>query len=217
MAKAKPVDPKTTALRDSGCLNRRPSDVADPLFRGSTFFDARDIVQVKYEMVRRVEIDSQTVTAAAAGFGFSRPSFYQAQATLSREGLAGLVPKKRGPRGGHKLTVELVEFLEKERAKDAPSAPELAARVQKRFGVDVHPRSIERALSRSEKKPNEWSAKLLAGFHAVVVRGAPSALARRPGRSSLRRPDGARRSVAAGRGCLGERVVASAGFAGGRS
>jgi transposase len=152
MSMSKRVDHKTKALRDSGCLNRRPGDVADPLFRGSAFFDARDLVQVKYEMVRRVEHDSQTVTQAAAAFGFSRPSFYQAQATLNREGLAGLVPKRRGPRGGHKLTVALVEFLEEERAKDAPAAPELAARVQRRFGVEVHPRSIERALARREKK-----------------------------------------------------------------
>lgn len=153
MSKAKPTDPKSKALRDSGCLNRRPGEVSDPLFRGSNFFDPRDIVQVKYEMIRRVDVDSQTVTEVSARFGFSRPSFYQAQATLSREGLSGLVPKKRGPRGGHKLTVELVDFLEKERAKDAAlAASELANRLQKRFGVEVHPRSIGRALLRREKK-----------------------------------------------------------------
>lgn len=146
-------DPKSKALRESRSLNRRPQEVRDPLFQASNFFDARDLVQVKYEMIRRVEVDSQTVTEAAAGFGFSRPSFYQAQQALSREGLPGLVPKKRGPRGGHKLTVVLVDFLETERARDVGvDAAELAQRVQKRFGVDVHPRSIERALLRRKKK-----------------------------------------------------------------
>jgi transposase len=154
MPKTRPMDPKTKALRDSGCLNRKHGDVRDPLFKGSSFFDARDVVQVKYEMIRRVEVDAQTVTEAAAGFGFSRPSFYQAQATLSREGLKGLVPRKRGPRGGHKLTAELVDFLEKERAADATAGvAALAERLQQRFGVKVHPRSIERALgARREKK-----------------------------------------------------------------
>jgi transposase len=154
MSKTSPIDAKTKALHDSGCLNRKHGDVRDPLFKGSSFFDARDVVQVKYEMVRRVEVDAQTVTEAAAGFGFSRPSFYQAQATLSREGLKGLVPRKRGPRGGHKLTAKLVDFLEKERAADAAtSVAALAERLQQRFGVEVHPRSIERALgARREKK-----------------------------------------------------------------
>ena len=151
----KPVrpDPKSKALRESRCLNQRPQEVRDPLFQGSNFFDPRDIVQVKYEMVRRVTVDSRTVTEAASGFGFSRPSFYQAQRTLSREGLSGLVPKKRGPRGGHKLTVELVDFLKKERAEDATvDAAELVERLQKRFDVEVHPRSVERALLPREKK-----------------------------------------------------------------
>jgi transposase len=154
MSKTKPMDPKTKALRDAGCLNRKHGDVRDPLFKGSNFFDSRDVVQVKYEMIRRVEVDAQTVTQAAAGFGFSRPSFYQAQATLSREGLKGLVPRKRGPRGGHKLTAELVDFLEKEHTADATiGAAALAERLQQRFGVEVHPRSIERALgARREKK-----------------------------------------------------------------
>jgi transposase len=154
MPTTKAINPKAKALRESGCFNRKHGEVSDPLFQTSSFFDARDIVQVKYEMIRRVEVDAHTVTEAAGGFGFSRPSFYQAQTALSREGLAGLVPKKRGPRGRHKLTVEVVDFLEKERVGDATvGASELAERVQKRFGIEVHPRSVERALgARREKK-----------------------------------------------------------------
>ena len=41
---------------------------------------------------------------SAAAFGFSRPSFYQAQAALAGGGLAALVPRKPGPRRAHKLT-----------------------------------------------------------------------------------------------------------------
>ena len=75
-------DPKGEALRAQRCLNPRPQGVTDEAFAGSEFFDARDLVQVKYEMVRRVQVDGQTVSAAAAAFGFSRPSFYQAAAQL---------------------------------------------------------------------------------------------------------------------------------------
>jgi transposase len=153
MPKRERRDPKADALREQGTLNPRPQDVTDELFGAGDFFDPRDLVQVKYEMVRRVEADGQSVTRAATGFGFSRPSFYQAQSALRRHGLAGLLPKKRGPRGAYKLSAEVVAFIEQVRAEDESlRAPALAQRVEQRFGVRVHPRSIERALGRREKK-----------------------------------------------------------------
>jgi transposase len=153
MAKPKPPDPKLAALRDQGCLNLHPERVADPLFATTDFFDARDLVQVKYEMVRRVRVDGQPVRHSALAFGFSRPSFYQAQAVLTRGGLAALVPQKPGPRRSHKLTTEVVDFLAQAQSEE-PSlrSPELARRVRERFGRTVHPRSVERALARREKK-----------------------------------------------------------------
>ncbi len=105
------------------------------------------------ELVRRVQVDGAAVSPSAAAFGFSRPVFYQAQASLARGGLAALVPQKPGPRRAHKLGAEVVAFLQQERAvAPAVSAAELARRVQARFGRTVHPRSVERALARQEKK-----------------------------------------------------------------
>lgn len=147
------VDPKIQALREQGALNHHPERVNDPLFLEKEFFDARDVVQVKYEMVRRVETEGKSVTAASAAFGFSRPSFYQTQSTLRQDGLPGLIPKKRGPRSGHKLREEVVDFMESARAADRSlSVSDLAFQVAKRFGVVVHRRSIERALRRRGKK-----------------------------------------------------------------
>jgi len=153
MARTKPEDPKAATLRQQGCLNPHPDRVQDPLFASTDFFDARDLVQVKYEMVRRVHVDGQPVSHSAAAFGFSRPAFYKAQAALDGGGLAALVPKKPGPRRSHKLSEEVVDFLAQEQLED-PSVrpPELASRVQKRFGCKVHPRSVERALARRKKK-----------------------------------------------------------------
>jgi len=153
MAKTRRPDPKTEALRQQGSLNPHPDGVQDPLFAGADFFDARDLVQVKYEMVRRVCVDGQPVSHSAAAFGFSRPSFYQARAVLERGGLAALVPKRPGPRRSHKLTTEVVDFLLSERSEDpSVSSSELARRVLQRFGRQVHPRSVERAIARREKK-----------------------------------------------------------------
>lgn len=153
MTNAKRPDSKVQSLRAQGCLNRRPEAVGDLLFREDDFFDPRDLVQVKYEMLRRVRHEGLAISQASSTFGFSRPAFYQAQFTFEREGLPGLVPKKRGPRGGHKLTGEVLEFVEQERAKDdSVRASALAGLVAERFGMRVHPRSIERALLRSKKK-----------------------------------------------------------------
>jgi transposase len=151
--KTKRPDPKIDTLRRQGSLNPHPESVTDPLFEGSDFFDARDLVQVKYEMLRRVRIEQRPITESASAFGFSRPTFYQAQASFELAGLSGLLPKKPGPKRSHKLSTEVVEFLEQLR-RDEPSlrSPELATRVLERFGLKVHPRSIERALARPKKK-----------------------------------------------------------------
>lgn len=153
MARSRRPDPKIEALRLQGSLNPHPDRVADPLFATADFFDRRDLVQVKYEMVRRVRVDGQAVSHSATAFGFSRPSFYQAQTALERGGLAALVPKKRGPRRAHKLSTEVMDFLQRELAADPKlRSPELGRRIRIRFGSTVHPRSIERALERQEKK-----------------------------------------------------------------
>jgi transposase len=153
MAKKTPsTDSKLEALRRHGCLHPHPEHVTDPLFDGSDFFDARDLVQVKYEMLRRVRVDGQPITETAAAFGLSRPSFYQAQVGFDLEGLGGLLRKKPGPRRSHKLSAEVVEFLESLLSADASLDPALLAqRVLDRFGTKVHPRSIERALARQKK------------------------------------------------------------------
>jgi len=153
MPKQTPNDPKLETLRQQGTLNPRPRDVSDELFQASEFFDARDVVQVKYEMLRRVEKEGRPITEAAAAFGFSRPSFYQAQLAFEQGGIAGLVPHKRGPKQAHKLTSKIMDFLQQIRQED-PSldSAELVGRVKKRFGVVVHSRTIERGLARNQKK-----------------------------------------------------------------
>lgn len=151
MDKKQPADAKEKVLRESGALNTHP--VADPLFKDNDFFDPRDLVQVKYEMLRKVHKERQPISHVAASFGFSRPSFYQTMSDFKREGIAGLLPRKRGPQGGHKLTHEVLEFIEEILAMDKPmSIPALLDEVKKRFGVRVHRRSLERARRRREKK-----------------------------------------------------------------
>ena len=146
-------DAKAEALRTQGTLHPHPDDVRDPLFASHEFFDPRDLVQVKYEMLRRVDVDGQPVARTADAFGVSRPTFYQTQAAFQAQGMAGLVPRKRGPHGAHKVTDAVLAFVAAQRTEDpALTARALLQRIRDRFGVDVHRRSLERAVRRQEKK-----------------------------------------------------------------
>lgn len=153
MSKSKHPDSKVQALRDQKTLNSHPECVHDELFIENEFFDARDLLQVKYEMLRRVRVENQPLARAARAFGFSRPSFYKAQAEFEENGLLGLIPRRRGPKQAHKLDPELMQFIQQALEGDESlGAPQLADMVAGRFGVRVHPRSIQRALARYQKK-----------------------------------------------------------------
>ena len=144
---------KEIVLGASGTFNARAERVSDTLFLRGDFFDARDLVQVKYEMLRRVREDGMSVAQASAAFGFSRVAFYEIQRAWKREGVGGLLPRPRGPKHAHKLTEEVMDFVRAAQIEDAAlRAPGLAALVRERFGFEVHPRSIERALARQAKK-----------------------------------------------------------------
>ena len=61
-AKSKTGTAKVKALLEEGTLNPSPGKVHDPKFQENEFFDPRDLVQVKYEMLRRVSIEKASVT-----------------------------------------------------------------------------------------------------------------------------------------------------------
>jgi len=151
MARKRKPDAKEAALAETRTLNPRPEAVRDEQFASSEFFDARDLVQVKYEMVRRVRVDGAPVTAAAGVFGFSRPSYHEAAAAVDRDGLGGLVPAKPGPRRAHKLTAEVIAYARRLREQDPGiGSAHLAEAIAAHFAIRVHPRSVERALARAD-------------------------------------------------------------------
>ena len=132
------------ALEAAGLVHPRPEAVTAALFgAGDPFFVARDKVQVKYEMLRAVLVDGETVTSAAANHGYSRAEFYLVSRAFAERGMAGLVDERRGRKGPTKLSADIMEFL-----RSAPadrSGAELAREVAERFGVDLHRRTVERA------------------------------------------------------------------------
>jgi transposase len=155
MAKPRKPHPKSLELKRSATLNPRPDSIADPLFKENPFFDPKDLLQVRYEMLRRHRVEGVSVVEVANRFGVSRPTLYQAQAAFEQAGLSGLLPKPRGPKQGHKITAEIVEYVRMLRATD-PGLTTVAAlhTIKERFGITVHRRSLERALVRKKKLHN---------------------------------------------------------------
>ena len=146
-------DSKRSLLRKQGVLHPHPEAVTAPLFQEGGFFDPQDLLQVKYEMLRRVQVEQTTVSQASQEAGLSRPAFYQAQASLQGSGLAGLIPQKPGPRGAHKLTAPVLAFLQQKRATQPElTFSELAQQARLEFDLQIHPRTIERVLSQRQKK-----------------------------------------------------------------
>jgi transposase len=145
-------DPKSQALARDGALNPHPEAVRDPLFTSNPFFDPKDLVQVRYEMVRRHDAEGMSISDAATSFGVSRPTFYKAQGAVAASGLAGLVPRPRGPKGGHKISAEVVDFVTNLQAEQPDlTTPQCVAAVDARFRIKVHRRSLERAMARKKK------------------------------------------------------------------
>ena len=150
MSQKNPDQLKVDSLQRNGTFNKRAEAVQEPLFAENDFFDPQDLLQVKYEMLRRAGIDGLSITEVCSRFGFSRLSFYRLQAAFRQSGIAGLFSKKRGPRQAHKLSDEVMDFVEK--AKDEGQGTEAVKRfIEDRFGIRAHRRSIERALGRRKK------------------------------------------------------------------
>ena len=146
------TDSKTQRLQQSGTLNPSPEKVVDPLFADSEFFDPRDLLQVRYEMVRRAEQGS--LRDVAARFGVSVPTCVRVNRSFREGGLQALVPQRRGPRGAHKITPEILAFVEDYRTRHgAVGSRKLVPLIAERFGVAVHPRGIEKAIARAKKNP----------------------------------------------------------------
>jgi len=150
------ADPKQRSLEESGTANPHAQDVRDPAFIDSDFFDPRDLIQVKYEMLRRVRTEGQSIAKASAMFGLSRPTFYKARSDFDRSGLVGLLPGKRGPRRPHKITPEVARFIEETVVRgEELTAQRLVERIAERFDLVVHQRTVKRALARLKKKRSE--------------------------------------------------------------
>jgi transposase len=143
---------KTWYLKKGSTFNPKASEVKDELFLKNDFFDPKDLVQVKYEMLRKVEKEDFKVKETVHLFGMSRQYYYKIKPAFDRQGMAGLLPDKRGPKRPFKLTDDIVGFIN-ELVKEEPSVTNrrLAERIEARFKFAVNPRTIQR-MRKGQKK-----------------------------------------------------------------
>ena len=152
MAKLKKPDQKLLELKRTGTLNPHSTAVSDTLFRENPFFDSKDLLQVRYEMLRRHRVEGASIVGVSSTFGVSRPTFYQAQTAFERSGLTGLLPKQRGPKAGYKLSGEVIEHVRNLKASSPGlTTVECIKAVEEKFGITVHRRSLERAMAGKKK------------------------------------------------------------------
>ena len=136
---------KNEEMRKNGSFNHRAGRVTSELFRNSPFFDAHDLVQVKYEMLRAVEKGKHEVSATSSVFGFSRVSYYQIKKEYDESGIAGLIPKKRGPKGPRKLSDGDVEFARA--LEPTHTKAQIVSLLKAERGIEISKRTLERQLS----------------------------------------------------------------------
>ena len=139
------INLKADTMRKNGSFNHRADEVSNVIFKRFGFFDACDLMQVKYEMLRAVEKDNLDVSSASEAFGFSRVSYYQIKKDFDENGIAGLMPKKRGPKGSRKVSQDDIEFARS--LVGTHTKAQIVLRLKEERGVEISKRTLERQLS----------------------------------------------------------------------
>lgn len=142
---------KQEILIANGTFNKNYTKVRASYFVNDDFFDPRDIVQVKYEMLRMAQTSSKSIHEVADEFGFSRAGFYKTKSSFDSMGISALVPDKSGPRKARKLTEEHQLFIDEYLDKNPTASSESISRIlHEERGLKISKRTVERY--RSHKK-----------------------------------------------------------------
>lgn len=132
-------------LQRARCLHPAPERVHDERFQEEGgFFDPKDIVQVKYELLRSCEVEDGDVASACMRFGFSRTTYYKVYEAFLHGGIPSLMGRPRGRPQPIKLNEIVLGYLIAEKAKNPKlAASEMVAHVLRRYNVQISKRMIQ--------------------------------------------------------------------------
>ncbi len=135
---------KLRALKQARALNSRPEQVEAELFHTHPFFDPEDKAQVKYEMLRRRQLDEAPLVETCRKFGFTRESYRHLVERFRSEGMGALFEKKRGRQQPLKVSEPVRTYI---REHPALNADALAEGLQQHTGIQLSRRTIYRVLA----------------------------------------------------------------------
>jgi len=143
---------KIDVLKENGSFNKDGSKVKAAEFQGNVFFDANDLIQVKYEMLRSVAKEECSVKDASEKYGLSRQTYYITKAAFDEQGLSALFHKKTGPKQATKLSQDGQNFIDKY-VNEHPLAKssEVNRALSAELHISVHDRTINRYMSKKRR------------------------------------------------------------------
>ena len=127
------------------CLHPTPELVHDERFQEEGgFFDPKDIVQVKYELLRLCHVEGNDVASACARFGFSRTTYYKVYEAFLDGGIPALMGRPKGRPKPIKLNEIVLGYLIAEKAKNPNlAALKMVSDIMNRYAVKLSERMIQ--------------------------------------------------------------------------
>ena len=143
---------KQEILLENGTYNKNYEKVMEQRFVSDDFYDAQDIVQVKYEMLRTARETELTIEDVADTFGFSRAGYYKIKTSFEKEGVSAFVTSKTGPKNALKLKGEYKAFIDQYLTENPDtSSTDLVAILKNERGLSISKRTVERYRSSQRK------------------------------------------------------------------
>ena len=131
----------------------RNDKVTEPRFLDSDLFDPKDLLQVRYEMVRSIKEGVITLDEVPSKYGVSAMTAKRCVSSLEKGGIIALVPERKGPKGPSSLDDESLRFIDSyiaEHPKASGRKVHDALEAEKHVGVSK--RTVERYLSSKKAK-----------------------------------------------------------------
>ena len=146
-------------LKETRTFNRNHDKINDNLFAESDMLDARDLLQVRYEMVRAVKIDKSSATEVAQRFGVSESTLNRNIRALNEGGVIALIPESKGPKGQYSLDEDELKFIDSylEAHPDATGGQVYSALLKEKQST-VSKRTVERHLASKKEIGGRKSA-----------------------------------------------------------
>lgn len=132
-------------LQRAHCIHPAPEKVHDKRFQEEdSFFDPKDIVQVKYELLRSCIVEASDVASTCVRFGFSRTTYYKVYEAFLHGGIPYLMGRPRGRPQPIKVNELVLGYLIAEKAMNPKlSASKMVTGVMNRYNVQISVRMIQ--------------------------------------------------------------------------